>query len=150
MHTLTPLKNKLKRELARARNDINDVLDIIENDKVSDQYVNEVAEDLTKLFEKVERLKQATSRSVHRGREVSESFPMVAEGLSDAIMQFDHLELLRRLEYVQLAEFMMIIHPDLLQATIDELATIEGGRDRIELIYKVLGEKIGHYSDQTP
>lgn len=141
MSELDPLKKKLERYKSRLTNSVNDVLDIIENTKQTDQASQEVEQIVLTLIEAVIRLRAKASRGAAKGKEL-EDMPEIVDGLADAILSIDNLNLIRRLDYVQLSKMLYIVHPDLLIETFNELASQPDGWAKIELIRQAATEKL--------
>lgn len=141
METLTPLKNKLKRLHTQVTNVAHDVLDLAQNSGRSDEIAQEVEKITLTLVDTVMRLRASTSRGAARGKELG-GIGEIADKLSDALLSIDNLALLNRLNYVQLATMMNTVDPELVKATFDELATLQNGWEKIELIHKAAQEKL--------
>ena len=141
MSSLGPLRNKLQRLHSRATNLASDVIDLAENSQHSDVIAQELEQITLTLVETMMKLRASTSRGASRARELGD-LPDLADQLSDTILSIDNLETLGRLDYIQLARMLYVVHPDLLIETFNELASKPDGWGKVELIYRAAAEKL--------
>lgn len=141
MSELDPLRKKLERYKNHLTNNVRDVLDIVENAQATDTASKEVEGIVLTLVEAVVRLRATSSRGAAKSKEL-ESLPEIVDGIADAILSIDNLDLLRRLDYIQLARMLDVVHPDLITETFNELATYPSGWEKLELIRKEAAEKL--------
>lgn len=141
MSTLGPLKAKLQRLHSRATNLANDVLDLVDNAQHSDTVAAELEQITLTLVEVMMKLRASTSRGAARGKELGDAGAL-ADQLGDGVLSIDLLESLGRLDYVELATLLGRVHPDLIPETFNELASSQGGWEKLELIYRVAAEKL--------
>ena len=141
MSELDPLRKKLERYKSHLTNNVRDVLDIVENAQQTDTASKEVEGIVLTLVEAVVKLRATSSRGAAKSKEL-ENLPEIVDGIADAITSIDLLKMVGRLDYVQLAKMLDVVHPDLMIETFNELATMPGGWEKLEIIRKEAAEKL--------
>ena len=69
-----------------------------------------------------------------------EDAPAIADDLADLKLKLELMDYVQRLDYINLARFLENIDPDLFEPTLRELASYEGGEDRIRALLAAIGE----------
>ena len=135
-----PLKHKLKSVISSEVNRAQ-ALAATKDDLAAIHRIVEPMVDM--VIELVRGITEIYERSGQGVRRLSEIDPgETADKLADLRLMLDHLEILHRLEYVDLATRLSILEPELAAATVEELAHLPEGMTKLEVFYKAIQEKL--------
>lgn len=132
-HRLTPV---IRNEIVKAESIIAAKQDIEAIHKIAGPLVDMLIEIVRGIVEIYER----SGMSVRRMSEVDPG--ETADRLADIQIILTHLEMLYKVEYIDLATRLSVIEPELAEATINELASQPEGMDKLRLFYRAIRDRL--------
>jgi hypothetical protein len=143
-----PLDRALRRLVNDSTNQQRQVLALVKNISQSGANREQFEKDLLKLNESAMRVIQDNMALNASSRELEES-PPTADKLADLVMMLERMDYVQRLDYINLARFLENIDPDLLEPTLKELSTYEGGEDKIRALLAAIGKVLMKPGDNS-
>lgn len=138
--SFSPLKHKLKSVISSEVNRAQALAATKDDMAAIHRIVEPMVDSVIELVRGITEIYERSGQSVRRLSEIDPG--ETADKLADIRLMLDHLEMLHRLEYVDLATRLSVIEPELAAATVEELAHLPEGMTKLEVFYKAIQEKL--------
>lgn len=138
--SFSPLKHKLRSVISQEVNRAQALAATKDDMAAIHRIVEPMVDSVIELVRGITEIYERSGQSVRRLGEIDPG--ETADKLADIRLMLDHLEMLHRLEYVDLATRLSVIEPELAAATVEELAHLPEGMAKLELFYKAIQQKL--------